>query len=186
LELQLYRDKLLPDFNLIESLRLEPNAPVMIAPEIQAVRDASGFLKLTRVRQVAFRSQQRTVELKGNAGKVTFEGGHIKWRLVSQNGEQLPERSMRAEVFDADKIGTKIVLRHWQPGDRFHPIGMKSPVKLQDWFTNQRVPRHRRHELLIATTATGEIFWVQDQRIADPFKLTSSTKRGLHWHWNCS
>ena len=27
------------------------------------------------------------------------------------------------EVFDAQALGQAITLRHWQPGDRFKPIG---------------------------------------------------------------
>ena len=53
-------------------------------------------------------------------------------------------------LFDADKVGSHVVLRHWQPGDRFQPIGMSKPVKLQDLFTNAKVPRERRHALTLA------------------------------------
>jgi tRNA(Ile)-lysidine synthase len=75
------------------------------------------------------------------------------------------------------------VLRHWQPGDRFQPIGMFAAVKLQDWFTNQKILRARRRQLIVATTAAGEIFWVEDQRIGERFKLTAATQRRLNWHW---
>ncbi len=75
------------------------------------------------------------------------------------------------------------MLRHWRPGDVFQPIGLKSPVKLQDLFTNAKIPRDRRHELLLAVTAGGEIFWVEGLRISENFKLTADTKRRLVWHW---
>jgi tRNA(Ile)-lysidine synthetase-like protein len=51
-----------------------------------------------------------------------------------------PTKSKR-EIFDADKIGGKILLRHWRAGDRFQPIGLKSAAKLQDLFTNAKIPR---------------------------------------------
>jgi len=76
-----------------------------------------------------------------------------------------------------------VFLRHWLPGDRFQPIGMPRAIKLQDFFTNQKVPRRRRHELLVATTALGEVFWVETMRISERFKLAKSTIRRLQWEW---
>ena len=57
------------------------------------------------------------------------------------------------------------------------------PVKLQDFFTNQKVPRDRRRQLLVAATAQGEVFWVEGMRISERFKLTRQTIRRLQWRW---
>jgi tRNA(Ile)-lysidine synthase len=92
-------------------------------------------------------------------------------------------RAARTEFFDADKVGSPVVLRHWQPGDRFQPIGMKHSVKLQDLFTNQKVPRAVRRALVVATTVGGEVVWVEGLRIAERFKLTAKTTRRLKWFW---
>jgi tRNA(Ile)-lysidine synthase len=75
------------------------------------------------------------------------------------------------------------VLRHWRAGDRFQPSGMKSRVKLQDLFTNQKIPRDERQQLIVAETARGEIFWVERLRIAERFKLSGGTNRCLQWRW---
>jgi tRNA(Ile)-lysidine synthase len=85
------------------------------------------------------------------------------------------------EFFDADQLGDEILLRHWRPGDRFQPIGLRSAVKLQDLFVNAKIPPARRRELVLATTRTGVIFWVEGLRIGDPFKLTPKTRRKLVW-----
>ena len=82
----------------------------------------------------------------------------------------------------AAQIGDELVLRHWSEGDRFQPIGMKSPVKLQDLFTNLKIPRARRHQVIVAE-AKKEIFWVEGLRISENFKLTPRTKRLLIWGW---
>jgi tRNA(Ile)-lysidine synthase len=90
------------------------------------------------------------------------------------------------ELFDADRVGERITLRHWRPGDRFQPIGMKSALKLQDWFVNQKIPRARRRELVVAVAQSGGIFWVEGRRIGEQFKLTPQTKRRLIWRWERS
>jgi tRNA(Ile)-lysidine synthase len=76
-----------------------------------------------------------------------------------------------------------VALRHWRPGDRFQPIGMPRSVKLQNLFTNARVPRRRRHELIVAESAAGEIFWVEGLRLGERFKLDKNTRRQLKWRW---
>ena len=75
------------------------------------------------------------------------------------------------EYFDADKVGAPIWLRCWQPGDRFQPIGTGSARKLQDLFTNLKVPRAERQRRVVAATRQGELFWVEGLRMAEKFKL---------------
>ncbi len=44
-----------------------------------------------------------------------------------------------------------------------------------------KVPRATRKNLLVATAAGGEIFWVERLRISECFKLDNQTKRRLKW-----
>jgi hypothetical protein len=60
---------------------------------------------------------------------------------------------------------------------------MPTPIKLQDFFTNQKVPRGRRRRLIVAATSKGEVFWVEGMRISERFKLTNETIRRLQWRW---
>ena len=55
--------------------------------------------------------------------------------------------------------------------------------KLQDCFTDLKVPLQRRHERLIACAASGEIFWVEGLRISEKFKVTPETRVRLFWWW---
>ncbi len=122
----------------------------------------------------------------GEPGKAEFGGAEVKWAIVHKKGTQRLARAREVEYFDADRIGDQVVLRHWQPGDRFQPIGMRQAVKVQDLFVNQKIPRNRRHQSLLAATATGEIFWVEGLRIAERFKLTEATINRLEWSWKRS
>jgi tRNA(Ile)-lysidine synthase len=133
---------------------------------------------------VAFARDSLKFDLSGTTGELQFGTMHIKWRVVSvAMGRRQLKKSVGVEYFDAGKIGPGVCLRHWRPGDRFQPIGMPKAVKLQNLFTNSRVPRHRRHEAVIATGSNGEIFWVENVRISERFKLTEATSRCLEWRW---
>jgi tRNA(Ile)-lysidine synthase len=112
----------------------------------------------------------------------------VRWKIIAVGtarcAVRTPQRGVpTVEYFDADKVGWKICLRHWQPGDRFQPIGMKSAQKLQDLFTDLKVPRAQRHRRMVAATDQGELFWVEGLRMAEGFKLEPKTVRRLQWRW---
>jgi tRNA(Ile)-lysidine synthase len=90
---------------------------------------------------------------------------------------------MRGELLDADRVGNNILLRHWRPGDRFQPIVMKRSVKLQNLFTNAKIPAAEKRQRVLACTEQGQLFWIQKFRISDLAKITPKTKRFLQWHW---
>jgi tRNA(Ile)-lysidine synthase len=148
-----------------------------------AVRDRWGKVRLQNAAVEGFNFSAADVDLEGRAGEVEFDGARISWQIdLSKAGAQ-PRAAGIHEFFDADKVGSPIRLRHWQQGDRFQPIGMASAIKLQDFFTNQKVPRDRRRQLVVAATARGEVYWVEGMRISERFKLTRQTIRRLHWRW---
>jgi hypothetical protein len=60
---------------------------------------------------------------------------------------------------------------------------MPRPVKLQDLFTNARIPTGERRQRVVAEAESGTIFWVQGLRIGERFKLDTGTQRRLKWCW---
>jgi len=184
--LQLWRQGIAADFELIEQLRTIPQRPMALSgahqAEIYGVREASGLVRLRKAERTEFNAGSKEVELD-RAGEVMVDGVGVRWHIKSGKPTGPPGQKAGQEVFDADRVGSRIVLRHWQPGDRFQPIGMDATVKLQDIFTNECVPRPKRHQLLVAATSHGDIFWVEGLRISERFKLTKTTIRRLHWRW---
>jgi tRNA(Ile)-lysidine synthase len=171
---QLYAAGIEANFDLIEELRLNPGMSISVNPEQLVARDASGSLKTSQVPHWSTDSVSVSV---AKPGSIDFAGVTIRWSTTSG------KPAKNSEYFDADRIGGSVIVRHWQPGDRFQPIGMPAAVKLQDLFTNLKVSRDKRHGLVVASTASGEIFWVEGVRIGEKFKIGPSTKRRLKWSW---
>jgi tRNA(Ile)-lysidine synthase len=188
LHLQLIEHGVTPNFDLIEQLRESPEQPITINTNQIAIRRPNGRVILQSLEKSAFDESSVELRLKGGAGELFFEGNQISWGIVSNDtgtchAVKKGEKPVNVEYFDADKTGKHIRLRHWQPGDRFQPIGMVKPVKLQDLFINEKISRSRRHSLAVATTADGELFWVEGLRIGDRFKLDKTTRYQLKWSW---
>jgi tRNA(Ile)-lysidine synthase len=182
LQLQLTENGMPADFELIEWLRQSADQFVSVGANFSVARNESGKIQLRKELKPEFNAGELKVDLAGRAGDVIFAGTQFNWRFAGGLRGHAP-RQVQNEFFDADKIGRKIILRHWRAGDRFRPIGLKSAAKLQDLFTNAKIPRELRRELSLAATKTGEIFWVEGLRISENFKLTPQTKRRLAWRW---
>jgi tRNA(Ile)-lysidine synthase len=171
-----------PDFDLVERLREFAGQPVAVGTEERVSRDADGFVRKKKLERSAFDLAETELKLTSGKGKTQFGRLAIAWKIVSTCGVKF-SRQPNLEYFDANKIGATVCLRHWQPGDRFQPIGSTSPRKLQDLFMDLKVPRGQRHQRVVAATAQGELFWVEGLRIAEGFKLTPETTRRLEWRW---
>lgn len=183
LQLQLAGLGVPAEFELVESLRQSAGSRVNVGPALFVSRDAAGLLKLQAQPTLEFKAHQFAVHLAERAGEADFAGVHFHWDFQGAKNHPRLRPCAGRELFDADRVGEQITLRHWRPGDRFQPIGMRSALKLQDWFVNQKIPRARRRELVVAVAQSGGIFWVEGRRIGEQFKLTAQTKRRLIWRW---
>ena len=185
LQLQLAQKGVPANFDLIEQIRALAGRPIAIGAAKSVLRDTDGQVRLIPVRKPGFSTRQTRRRLTGRAGGLLFDNVRITWEIgpLAAGTVRALKNGVNSEQFDADKVGQAIGLRHWRPGDRFQPIGMAGGVKLQDLFTNRKIPRDERHGLVVATTAAGELFWVEGLRLAERFKLDKNTVRGLKWCW---
>jgi tRNA(Ile)-lysidine synthase len=198
LQLQLISKGILPNYDLVEQLRLTPNRPEYIdhrrvlegsdlkqmfetGEPFAIARAPDGVVYVPRTKPTAFNSSSKSLKLAKPRGTASFNGLNLRWNYSKSC--KLFENSPGVECFDAEKIGPAIILRHWLPGDRFHPIGMKTSMKLQDYFTNQKMPRDARRFVVVATNQQGMVFWVEGLRISETCKITPATRLVLRWKW---
>lgn len=185
IRLQLQRLGLPMGFELVEHLREFAKEPISATSDAVVRREAGGTVVHCVSRVTGFGSESVEMDLT-SGGEIEFEGVKLVWGCVAMSGKfRRPSPRRGRESFDAAKVGPTIRLRHWRPGDRFQPIGMKKPVKLQDLFTNAKIPQARRRTLIVGETARGKIFWVEGLRVGEEFKLGPRTRLRLKWQWQC-
>ena len=172
------------EFEAVEWLRLHPGEVLTMAGE-SIWRDAAGQVHRRAERTVAFDESRTRVSLAGQRGRGSFGGIEFRWEIRVARGRRPVPRAF-GECFDAEAVGEEIVLRHWQAGDRFEPIGLGRPAKLQDLFTNAKASATDRRQRVVAALASGELWWVEGLRIGETCKVTSRTKRWLIWRWKRS
>ncbi len=117
-------------------------------------------------------------------GSIELQQG---WSLVTALGsiedvsrEKLLESSPNEAWLDVDRLEDPLVLRTRRPGDRFQPLGMGGhSLKLADFWINERLPRRAREKWPLVCSG-GRIAWVCGSRLAEPFRVTGTTRRVLH------
>jgi tRNA(Ile)-lysidine synthase len=79
---------------------------------------------------------------------------------------------------DMEKLQFPLLIRKWQQGDYFQPLGMTGFKKVSDFFIDEKIPLHEKENTWLL--CSGEkIVWIMGQRIDNRFKITLKTKNIL-------
>jgi tRNA(Ile)-lysidine synthase len=79
---------------------------------------------------------------------------------------------------DFDKIEFPLILRKWQKGDFFFPIGMNGKKKVSKFFKDEKLSLIDKENSWLLCSK-NEIVWVIGKRLDDRFKVTKSTSKIL-------
>jgi tRNA(Ile)-lysidine synthase len=81
--------------------------------------------------------------------------------------------------FDFAHTGDRISVRSRLPGDRFQPLGMDRPKKLNRFMMDARIPQLWRQFIPIVASPE-QVIWVVGHRIDERVKVTGTTLKVLH------
>ena len=96
----------------------------------------------------------------------------IDRKQVSDDGDSYTAR------FDLDRTGDKLTVRPRRPGDRFQPLGMSQPKKLNEFMIDRKIPRAWRRRVPIVCSPE-QIIWVAGWHIDERVKITEGTRQVL-------
>jgi tRNA(Ile)-lysidine synthase len=116
--------------------------------------------------------------------------GEVRWgsfRATARLGGEAAEGPRQATAggrpcfcitLDADRLQLPLTLRSWQPGDAYRPKGAPGRRKLQDLFTDAKIPRGRRGRVPVLADAAG-VLWVAGFRPDARAAPTAATTQPL-------
>ncbi len=110
-------------------------------------------------------------------GETELPGGRIKATVMTPPAVAGDSGGCRA-CLDLDKAGDRLVVRTRRRGDRFQPLGMSQPKKVNEFMIDAKVPRPWRQQVPIVCSPE-HILWVVGWRIDDRVKVTGATRRVL-------
>lgn len=89
-----------------------------------------------------------------------------------------PPKDRNFACLDYEKLDLPLILRKWEKGDYFYPLGMDHAKKVSDFFIDQKVNRIEKNRTWIL--ASGEqIVWIVGHRIDQRFRITGDTREIL-------
>jgi len=86
--------------------------------------------------------------------------------------------SPRIASLDIDLLQFPLILRKWQKGDYFKPLGMKGMKKLSDFFVDEKFSLPKKEECWILANGE-EIVWIVGVRVDDRYKIRPETRNIL-------
>lgn len=108
--------------------------------------------------------------------KVNYN--HKSFYIVESQGTEIERDENQVQV-DADLIKFPLVLRPWQIGDTFKPLGMEGSKKVSDYFIQKKLNRFQKEDVPILVNGDGQLIWIVDMRLDNRFKVTENTKKVL-------
>ena len=106
---------------------------------------------------------------------VNFVNGTLT--LQTTDDVKIPT-DKKIALLDLKLVKFPLILRKWQQGDYFYPLGMRKKKKLSRFFIAEKYALHEKENAWILES-NGKIIWVVGSRIDDRFKLHGSTKTAL-------
>ncbi len=101
----------------------------------------------------------------------------LHMRLCEASGFEISTNT-RIAALDFHQLSFPLILRKWQNGDRFQPLGMKQQKLVSDYLIDIKVNRFDKESVYVLESA-GKIAWVVGYRLADWAKITANTQSVL-------
>lgn len=86
--------------------------------------------------------------------------------------------SRKTAWIDASVLEYPLLLRKWQSGDYFFPLGMQDPKKVSDFFIDEKLSIVEKESSWILFSG-DKIVWILGKRLDDRFRVIDETKEVL-------
>lgn len=126
--------------------------------------------------RVTFQSAREQKNIPQESSKMALAiPGKTIWNTFTITAQNKGKGQLTI-AYDKPKI---LFVRPWKKGDVFTPLGMQGRKKIQDFFTDEKIPKQQRESLPIIVDEHDNIIAVYNLRIDDTVKVTAMTKKTL-------
>jgi tRNA(Ile)-lysidine synthase len=109
-------------------------------------------------------------------GETKLPGWLIEAAIINREG--MAEKDDFTAYLDCDKVGDRLLVRPRKRGDRFQPLGLAQPKKLNEFMIDAKIPRAWRQRVPLVCSPK-QIVWVVGWRIDERAKVSEKTKKVL-------
>lgn len=129
-------------------------------------------------------NEMEVIVIQENETEVVFEGGKLDIKTNEMNSKniELPV-SPAIACLDLKLIKFPLILRKWQKGDYFYPLGMQKKKKIARFFIDKKMSLSQKENTRVIEM-NKKIIWIVNNRIDDRFKVTAKTQCVLEIHYS--
>lgn len=135
---------------------------------------SAGKMKLWPLAGGIARADEEEVRIPG-PGEYGFGGRKLRIEVIGREAVKELKQAPGTLIADAESVRFPLTLRRWREGDRMHPFGMRGSKKLSDIFTDLKWDSRRKAGAIVATSAGGELAFLDTAIIENGLRVTSKT-----------
>lgn len=121
-----------------------------------------------------------TLQIFEKENTIIFDDVTIKKEEFNNINYKITKANNVAAI-DADKLVFPLILRYWQEGDIFYPIGKKKFRKnVSDFLNDLKIILPMKKKVLVLEN-NGDIVWVVGLRLDDRYKITEKTEKIIEY-----
>jgi tRNA(Ile)-lysidine synthase len=124
--------------------------------------------------------RQDGISIEKNDTRFTIHQQTFNIKTQSQifGTKQQAQNNKPTAQFDKSLLKFPLMVRKWEKGDYFYPLGMKGKKKLSKYFKDEKMSLLEKENIWLLLS-DNQIVWVIDKRQDERYKITSTTKQVL-------
>jgi tRNA(Ile)-lysidine synthase len=130
------------------------------------------FLVVTKINT----AETNIVVINENDNMVILKNSTLQ--IIKNSMPKFDNSDNDIAYLNADKITWPLILRPWQPGDYFYPLGLGKQKKIARFLIDSKVPQHKKNEVYVLVS-NNKIIWTIGHRIDDRFKLKPNAANAI-------
>lgn len=114
-------------------------------------------------------------EFKIEESRIEFSNKHFRLKLEKSEKLSFDDNIKRIIYIDKALLKFPLIVRKWEKGDYFYPIGMQGRKKLSKFFKDEKLSIIDKEETWLLCSANNDIIWIIEKRLDNRFKITNDT-----------
>lgn len=125
---------------------------------------------IPRLLPLGYELKLEEIVLREEERKAILSAGHSEERVCVLDREKLEASGFRDRLW----------IRQWEAGDQYDPLGSPGSRKLQDCFTDRKIPeKERKQRPIVCLQEGGIILWCPGLLPSERFKIGPATESAL-------
>ena len=113
----------------------------------------------------------RVYKIEEEENRIMIPSGILQFKEVSE----LSQTDLRTICVDKEKLKYPLIVRKWEEGDYFYPLGMQGKKKLSKYFKDEKLSLLAKERVWLLCSGEN-IIWIINYRADNRFKISPKTK----------